>query len=307
LDFLFLEITMKTNQKLILVSSVAIFVGAFVLFASRTASAITPDGVQDKKGTSCGDPNMVKVGPICVDVYEASVWSMPPSNGTPQGTQFGATGDVTAINDNYPCSDNGNDCSASATNPIFAASLPGVKPSAFITWFQAQQACANVGKRLLRNGEWQMAAAGTPDDSASCNIGTGNISTDRAENTNARETTCVSNFKVVNMVGNVWEWVEDWIQGNTSPFAPSSSGMPGDPPAGTAGTDYGDDLMAGTNPATSQGDSSDLPPALNSQNFPAALLRGGNFFRSMGGGVFALRADHAPATPRGSTGFRCAR
>jgi hypothetical protein len=54
--------------------------------------------------------NMVPVGPVCVDIYEASVWSDPPkANGDPQGTQYGAG------TDNYPCSDNGDDCTTPAS------------------------------------------------------------------------------------------------------------------------------------------------------------------------------------------------
>jgi formylglycine-generating enzyme required for sulfatase activity len=47
--------------------------------------------------------------------------------------------------------------------------LPGVlqlrrrAPALYLTWFQAQQACMSVGKRLPTNAEWQAAAAGTPD------------------------------------------------------------------------------------------------------------------------------------------------
>ena len=101
--------------------------------------------------------NMVPVGPICVDQFEASVWSKPPKvNGSPQGTQLGVTTDDYTTS--AGCSNHGNDCTS-----IFAASVPGVPPSRIITWFQAQQACANVGKRLLTNAEWQMAAAGTLD------------------------------------------------------------------------------------------------------------------------------------------------
>jgi len=48
---------------------------------------------------------MVKVGPLCMDVYEASVWSTPTG-----GTQYGA------MFDNYPCNNNGNDC----TDKIYA-------------------------------------------------------------------------------------------------------------------------------------------------------------------------------------------
>ncbi len=220
--------------------------------------------------------NMVPVGPICVDVFEASVWSMPPdSGGNPQGTQFGVG------TDDYPCSDNGNDCTASAANPIFAVSAPGETPGAFITWFQAEQACANVGKRLLRNGEWQMAAAGTPDDSTSCNTSTGSV-----ENTDARETTCVSNWGVVNMVGNLAEWVEDWIQDNSD----IDGGF-------TSSALYGNDRIAGIDEASPDAD-----------RFPAALKRGGDFGDAGGfAGVFALFALNAPSHSDDDSGFRCAR
>src|SRR5262245_60189641 len=102
----------------------------------------------------------VKVGNVCVDKYEASVWEIPASNTalinkvkkgkatladlTAGGTQRGVV-DF----DDYPCNDNGNDCST-----IYAVSLAGVKPSATLTWFQARQACMNAGKRLLTNAEW---------------------------------------------------------------------------------------------------------------------------------------------------------
>src|SRR5262249_43834089 len=46
---------------------------------------------------------------------------------------------------------------------VYALSIPGVKPTACITWFQANQACLLSGKRLLTNREWQGAATGTPD------------------------------------------------------------------------------------------------------------------------------------------------
>ena len=69
-------------------------------------------------------------------------------------TQLGTSGD-----DYAPCADSGQNC----TDDIYAVSLPGVTPSAFITWFQAQQACTNAGKRLPTNAEWQAAVAGTPD------------------------------------------------------------------------------------------------------------------------------------------------
>jgi len=229
-----------------------------------------------QKGAACG-VNMVPVADICVDKFEASVWSLPPSDnkGDPQGQQFGATFD------NYPCMDNGNDCSGS--NPIYAASVPGVRPSAFVTWFQAQQACLNVGKRLLRNDEWQGIAAGTPDPGAApsgtdCNTNSLDLSF-----TGSRSG-CVSNFGVFDLVGNVWEWVADWMQDIDSDLGPISTAA------------YGDDEIFGVNDAFPEID-----------RFPAAIVRGGHFFNGTNAGVFALVASVGPSSSFHHTGFRCAR
>lgn len=237
----------------------------------------TANQVRDKffTGTSCignsASDIMVKVGPLCVDKYEASVWSVFDGTGTPYGVFTGQT----AYPGTFPA--NGN----WTTTPLFAVSKAGVLPSASLTWFQAQQACALSGKRLLTNAEWQMAAAGTPD-SATCTTGL-------LANTGANAG-CVSNWGVNDMVGNVWEWVADWMQGNTTPWAPST---------GTAGASYGDDLMYGTNPALGQGS--------GSTSFPAALIRGGHWSNGTFAGVFNLVASRGPSDSNGSIGFRCAR
>jgi len=163
----------------------------------------TPDQVRAKffQATGCtgSDPQdeMVLVGTVCVDKYEASVWSTPTG-----GTQFGTT------IDDYPCADGAQDCTGASA--IFARSIPAVQPARFLTWFQAQAACTSVGKRLLTNAEWQAAAAGTPDPGAggngvtACNTATGDaVPTGSAAN-------CASTTGAVDMVGNLWELVADW-------------------------------------------------------------------------------------------------
>jgi hypothetical protein len=235
----------------------------------------------DCVGNSAGDI-MVRVGPLCVDKYEASVWSN--SDGT--GTEYGAD------SDNYPSHpstgkfpDNGN-----WTKRVYAVSKAGVKPSRYITWFQAQQACALSGKRLLTNAEWQMAAAGTPDSNTSCNFG--------ATGTNALANTgsfanCVSKWHVNDMVGNLFEWVADWIQGNTDPWVPAT-----DLTSTSTGSSYGNDYIYGINPATRQGS--------NSSSFPAALIRGGYWGNGLSG-VFSMVAGIAPSHSTDHIGFRCGR
>ncbi len=137
---------------------------------------------------ACPD-DMVAVGALlCVDKYEASVW-----DAATDGTQIDATA----------CAADGSDCTG-----LYARSAAGVLPATNITWFQAQQACANVGKRLLTNAEWQLAVAGT--DGANCNInGSGVANTDANTNVDPN-LSCESRWGVVNMVGNVNEWVADW-------------------------------------------------------------------------------------------------
>jgi formylglycine-generating enzyme required for sulfatase activity len=267
--------------------TIALFVSLSVSFGS-SASASSEPALPYREECPV---NMVRVGPLCVDKYEATVWSQPPtSEGRPRGTQFGRNGD------DYPCSFNGSDCSSA--NPIYAVPLSHARPSAFITWFQAQQACLNVGKRLPTNAEWQGAATGTPTDYEpnpedgvhDCNTSTaGHVVSSGSRNR------CVSSFGAFDMVGNLLEWTADWNQGNVTPFAPTDC---------FAGPDFGDDFMRGTNPASAQG------PGMN---FPSVFARGGGFRAGLfspngsGAGVFALNARFSPADSADDGGFRCVR
>jgi formylglycine-generating enzyme required for sulfatase activity len=219
----------------------------------------------DCAGNSANDI-MVKVGSLCVDKYEASIWQNPDGTGIAYGVLNGQT--------RYP---SGFPETGNWTTPLYTVSRAGVKPSTGVTWFQAQQACALSGKRLLTNAEWQMAAAGTPDSTA-CNVNNPNPD----GTITGAYTGCASNYQVNDMVGNVSEWVADWMHGNTNPWAPIV--------IGTTNATYGSDGMGGVNPATSQG---------SGQNFPAAIIRGD--------GVFGTYVGSAPSGTGISHGFRCAR
>jgi hypothetical protein len=210
---------------------------------------------------------MIEVGGMCIDKYETSVWSQPDG-----GIQYGVS------SDDYPCSDNGQDCTE-----IYARSVAGVTPSRFITWFQAQRALANSGKRLPTNAEWQMAVSGTPDPgtaggSEDCHVN----NVPAGPEVTGERANCVSAFGAFDMVGNLWEWVADWGDLATD--------------CGDWESTYGSDISC---VGLGEGE-------INS-HFPAALFRGGGWDFGAQAGPFAVNALFPPSFSFVSIGFRGAR
>ena len=236
-------------------------------------------------------PDSVKVGDVCIDKYESSIWQIPSGNADlVRRVQLGrvtladlTNGGATQVSSAFNCSPTFPptfDATGNWTSPLFAVSVPGVKPTSCVTWFQAEQACALSGKRLLTNQEWQRAAAGTPDPGTDdggtdCNIG----GLAQPSDTGSRAK-CTSNWGAFDMVGNVEEWVADW------------TAQPTDCPGwGT----FSDDLMC-------------LAGASTTATGPGALVRGGGFFRDVftEAGVFAVDVV-IPAQAQRGIGFRCGR
>jgi formylglycine-generating enzyme required for sulfatase activity len=244
----------------------------------------------------------VKVGNACIDLYEASVWQVPPTakalvrkiqdgkatlaDLTGGGaTQLSPSSSCTpGYPDNFP--DTGNWTPVAGSSPpspgVYAVSIPGVLPSACITWFQANQACRLSGKRLARNDEWQAAAQGTPDPgeadngTTDCNV----FSVGDAVNTGSRSS-CKSSWGAFDMVGNVSEWVAEW-----GDFADGCTTWP---------SSFGDDASCFGGPGS-----------LNS-NLPGGVHRGGDFNLGAGAGVFAVDDFFFPSDFDFFIGFRCAR
>jgi hypothetical protein len=231
----------------------------------------------------------VLAGTVCLDRYEASVWRVPNPTTTNASLVTtirrgratrdgliagGATQLGTASDDYAPCLDNGQNCG----NDIYAVSLPAEIPAAFITWFQAQEACANAGKRLPTNAEWQIGANGTPDpgpDNGTTDCNTEHLGVPSL--TGARAA-CVSARGAFDMVGNLVEWVADWM-----PLSTACAGW----------ASFSDDFMCLAGASTEGG--------------PGALLRGGAFFGGSINGPLMVVGTFEPSRSEDFVGFRCVR
>ncbi|MCX8072230.1 MAG: SUMF1/EgtB/PvdO family nonheme iron enzyme [Candidatus Binatia bacterium] len=237
--------------------------------------------------TKC-PPDAVVAGTVCLDKYEASVWRVP--NPTTTNAKLvkkirrgkATLADLTAagatqLEFSYePCASDGQ----TGCSDIFAVSLPGVIPSRFITWFQAQQACKNSRKRLPSNAEWQAGVAGTPDSvvdvTTDCRISSS--PPPEAPVPTGSRSNCVSNDGAFDMVGNLWEWVADWV--------PLSTGC-------ASWGSFTNDSMCLAGADTTSG--------------PGALVRGGAFDPLSGAGPLAVLGYLLPQSSYGDVGFRCAR
>jgi sulfatase-modifying factor enzyme 1 len=229
-------------------------------------------------------PSMVRSGPICIDKYEASVWETTDPlliakirAGAVTLAELQAAGAVQhgAASDDYGtgCPDTGNGC----VN-FYAVSVAGVTPSRFLTWFQAVAVARNAGKRLPTNQEWQAAALGTPDLGGAPGPLDCNTNSSGPSPTGSR-TNCVSDVGAFDMVGNLTEWVADWVPRSTTCLP---------------------EMFVGT------GDNNCLAGA-DTTFGPGALARGGNFFNGQAAGVFSVSGDGPPNISELDFGFRAGR
>jgi len=122
------------------------------------------DQVQGNAGngtcvTNNASDEMVRVGPLCVDKYQASIYTTTASGGT-------ALTDLSTVTTcNADGTDNAGVCNIVAQS-VNTTPIDGNK----ITWAQAQRACTNAGKRLLTPGEWMAAfSSGLTADMATVN------------------------------------------------------------------------------------------------------------------------------------------
>jgi hypothetical protein len=280
-------------------------------------------------GKSTCPPDSVRVGPVCVDRFEASVWRLPSADAkllkkiqqgkvTLEDLQAASATQVSAMPPGT-CADvtygDGFPTTGNWTEPLYAASVPGVRPSTCITWFQAEQACRLSGKRLVTNQEWQAAAQGTPDpgDADDQTTSCATLAATAGVLTGSRPA-CVSVWGAHDMVGNAWEWTADWLPVATSCVAwPDGLGIDGDflcigqgdggvTPTASPTVRRVRGRPLGRRAGLRRVEETSVVPGV-----PGGIIRGGNFGIGARGGVFAIYAGIPVYTRSRSTGFRCAK
>ena len=165
------------------------------------------DGLDNNCNGLVDEPGgvMVKVSNsanVWIDVFEISVFENPDCSGQRYG----------AATDDYPV---GWPLEGDRSLELYACSLRGLIPSAYLSWQRARWACEAQGKRLCNQNEWQPACSASEGGPypygftflpGACNDGWGG--TGQAEPTGSLEG-CEAGG-AYDMSGNMTEWLEEW-------------------------------------------------------------------------------------------------
>jgi len=224
---------------------------------------------------------------ICIDKYEVSY----SASGTkPDGTS---------------CSSN---CPLSQYNAT---------PWVSVSQLNAIPYCENMGKVLPSDYEWFIAASGTPDphksdpadDSEPCNIWANSKpsgSTWSVENQAIKTGTaakCISTNGAYDMIGNVWEWVND-TKNTSDIYSSGNTAVPSSGQTIAQINDYGVPVLSGGTSCSGGKCNNDFYWVASGTL--TAGLRSGSWVNGALAGRFALNLYNAPGHTGSDVGFRCA-
>lgn len=204
---------------------------------------------------------------VCVDIYEAS-----PSQSCPH----------THITNIVESEENTN------AHECYAASVKGVRPWNYVSLPQAQRMCAGAGKRLPTSNEWFQIALGTRTDTCAVR---GVAAADTGSSPE-----CVSTTGAYDVVGNMWEWVDETVVGNTFHDRPLPS------------EGYVSSVDADGVAVTSDSAPSDLYGKdyfWSKEEGVYGMIRGGFYGSDDDAGLYTINASVMTSFAAQGVGFRC--
>jgi formylglycine-generating enzyme required for sulfatase activity len=226
--------------------------------ASLQGGGMCPQGMDAFKGPD---------GVICVDRYESSAAESCP-NRNPRNVMESEKN--------------------ASTKGCYAASVEKASPWTFITLTQAQRVCAESGKRLPTSDEWYALALGT--DETSCFV-----KGDAPRQTGSD--LCISSAGAQDMIGNVWEWVNETVQGVQ--FSDRTL-----PQEGYVSEADASGIAIATDPDTgSELYGSDYFWSKSDGTF--GMIRGGFYGSGSDAGLYTVNASVPPNFATQGVGFRC--
>lgn len=183
---------MRTPLKAAAVIIGAVILSTLAINASDSVRGISSSlvGLVIEESQTGGCPQgmietSVRGAGLCVDVFEASPAEdcefTDPKNANESGRNI-------------------------ALQSCIPESRENAVPWRFVSFSQAQEACAKAGKRLPTNEEWYRISLGVGDLS-SCNTDARGATTPQKSEANL----CRSASGVYNAIGNVWEWVDESV------------------------------------------------------------------------------------------------
>jgi formylglycine-generating enzyme required for sulfatase activity len=207
----------------------------------------------------------------CVDAYEAS-----PSDSCVYQNTNAAEHSISNVAD--------PDCSATARAQVM--------PWRYISRADAVLMCARSGKRLPTAAEWYSIAIGT--QAQSCAVAQSSVA-----NTGA-QTACASVYGAHDMVGNVWEWVnDDVIDGQYAGRTVPPSGFIEQFDTGGVSTVTSLTELGST--------TKDNGYFWSSEQGAFGMIRGGFYGSKSDAAVTTIHAGTNPNFTGAAVGFRCVR